>query len=93
VAAQDPADPGVLVLSRFAGAARQMDAALLVNPYDSEEIAEAMHGAHEMRLAERKARHEVLMRGLRAYDVVRWRTEFVAALMSAPAWRAARTAG
>lgn len=87
VAAQDPADPGVLVLSRFAGAARQMDAALLVNPYDGEEIADAMHVAREMRLAERRRRHETLMRGLRAYDVRRWRTDFVAALMEAPAWR------
>ncbi|MGH8130565.1 MAG: alpha,alpha-trehalose-phosphate synthase (UDP-forming) [Steroidobacteraceae bacterium] len=90
VAAQDPADPGVLVLSRFAGAARKMDAALLVNPYDGEEIAEAMHVAREMRPQERRRRHETLMRCLRAYDVARWRTDFVEALMDAPPWRRAK---
>jgi len=87
VAAQDPADPGVLVLSRFAGAAQRMKAALLVNPYDGEEIAEAMHRAMEMRPQERRSRHEELMKGLNEYDVGRWRVEFVAALMKAPAWR------
>lgn len=89
VAAQDPADPGVLVLSRFAGAAQQMDAALLVNPYDGEEIADAMHQAIEMRPQERRRRHGALMKSLRAYDVARWRSDFVAALMDAPAWRRA----
>jgi trehalose 6-phosphate synthase len=90
VAAQDPNDPGVLVLSRFAGAAHQMEAALLVNPYDGEEIADAMHVARDMRLSERRQRHQSLMRGLHAYDVRRWRTNFVAALMEAPAWRSPR---
>ena len=45
VAAQDPADPGVLVLSRFAGAARQLEAALLVNPHDPDAVADALDGA------------------------------------------------
>ena len=48
VAAQDPADPGVLVLSRFAGAAAQLDSALLVNPHDAEGMAE---------IDRRRARH------------------------------------
>jgi trehalose 6-phosphate synthase len=87
VAAQDPADPGVLVLSRFAGAARQMKAALLVNPYDGEEIAEAMHRAVEMRPQERRSRHEELMKSLNEYNVGHWSREFVAALAAAPAWR------
>jgi trehalose 6-phosphate synthase len=56
VAAQDPRDPGVLVLSRFAGAAAQLDSALLVNPHDAEGVAEALHAALEMPLAERQAR-------------------------------------
>ena len=42
VAAQDPEDPGVLILSRFAGAAEQMKEALIVNPYDVEEMADAI---------------------------------------------------
>ncbi len=45
IAAQDPEDPGVLVLSRFAGAARECGAALLVNPYDSEGVAIAINRA------------------------------------------------
>jgi trehalose 6-phosphate synthase len=90
VAAQDPSDPGVLVLSRFAGAAQHMKEALLVNPYDGEELAEAMHRAREMRPQERRQRHAALMKSLRANDVDRWRRGFVAALAQAPAWRRAR---
>jgi len=88
VAAQDPADPGVLVLSRFAGAAQQMTSALLVNPYDGEEIAEALHQARNMRIGERRRRHQQLMRRLSVFDVRRWRSDFLAALAAAPAWRA-----
>ena len=56
VAAQDPADPGVLILSRFAGAAEELTEALIVNPYDSDEIAEAMHIGLSMDLEERRDR-------------------------------------
>lgn len=87
VAAQDPADPGVLVLSRFAGAAQYLREALVVNPYDGEETAAAMHVAREMRIQERRRRHEALMRRLRARDVARWRRDFLAALGEAPAGR------
>ena len=85
VAAQDPADPGVLVLSRFAGAARQMADALLVNPFDPEETAAALNRAREMPRPERRLRHERLMRNLREYDARRWRDEFVGALAESPA--------
>ena len=57
VAAQDPADPGVLILSRFAGAAEELTEALIVNPFDAEEIADAMHQALAMPLAERLRRY------------------------------------
>jgi len=87
VAAQDPADPGVLVLSRFAGAAQYLREALIVNPYDGEETAAAMHLAREMRIQERRRRHEALMRRLRARDVSRWRRDFLAALSEVPAGR------
>jgi trehalose 6-phosphate synthase len=60
VAAQDPDDPGVLILSRFAGAAEEMTEALIVNPYDSDEIAEAMHLGLSMDLEERKERWQAL---------------------------------
>jgi len=87
VAAQDPADPGVLVLSKFAGASQYLREALLVNPYDGEETAEAMHLAREMRIQERRRRHEALMRHINVHDVGRWRRDFIAALQEAPAWR------
>lgn len=56
VAAQDPEDPGVLVLSRFAGAAPEMAGALLVNPHDPEDITDALHRAIEMPMEERRER-------------------------------------
>ncbi|HUS24943.1 MAG TPA: trehalose-6-phosphate synthase [Candidatus Binatia bacterium] len=77
VAAQDPADPGVLVLSRFAGAAAQMTAALLVNPYDAWAVADALQAARTMPLEERRDRHQDLWRGLLAYDAARWCREFL----------------
>jgi trehalose 6-phosphate synthase len=80
VAAQDPADPGVLILSRFAGAARQMKAALIVNPYSREELADAIGIALAMPLAERQRRWEALMAGVVRDDVAVWRENFVAAL-------------
>jgi trehalose 6-phosphate synthase len=89
VAAQDPDDPGVLVLSCFAGAAQQMQAALLVNPYDAAATAEALLRASELPLDERRARHAELMRGLREFDLARWRDAFTQAL-AAPARRRVR---
>jgi trehalose 6-phosphate synthase len=80
VAAQDPSDPGVLVLSRFAGAARQMGEALIVNPFSREELADALKRALNMGKAERVRRWESLMEGLRRDDVKVWRDSFVDAL-------------
>ena len=82
----------MLVLSRFAGAARYLDEALVVNPYDGEETAEAMHFAREMRIQERRRRHEALMKRLTARDVGRWRRDFIAALADTPARRGPRKA-
>jgi trehalose 6-phosphate synthase len=65
VAAQNASDPGVLVLSRFAGAADELTEALLVNPFDPDEIAEAMHQALSMDLDERRARHHALAEKVR----------------------------
>lgn len=83
VAAQDPDDPGVLVLSRFAGAARQMREALIVNPYSREELAEGVKAALTMERGERIARWQALMDGLRRSDVKDWRDSFVNALRAA----------
>jgi trehalose 6-phosphate synthase len=80
VAAQDPSDPGVLVLSRFAGAARELDAALLVNPYDIEDLAAAMVRGMTMPLGERRARWRSMMDKLEYNDVNRWCSNMLAAL-------------
>ncbi len=80
VASQDPADPGVLVLSRFAGAAEQLTDALLVNPYDTAGTADAIQQALHMPLEERVVRHAALMQNLRTYDVHGWARDFLHAL-------------
>ena len=83
IAAQDPEDPGVLVLSRFAGAAEQMSEALLVNPYDIEGTAAAIRLALQMPLEERRARHQALMATIRRYDVHWWCNTFLDSLAQA----------
>ena len=80
VAAQDPADPGVLVLSRFAGAAAQLTSALIVNPYDVDQCAEAMHRALTMPLDERKQRWRAAMHVVERSDVRAWWTSFTTRL-------------
>lgn len=80
VAAQDPASPGVLILSQFAGAAEQMTEALIVNPHDPEQMATAMMTALAMPLNERKRRHAALMRVLLKQDVHWWSRGFLTAL-------------
>jgi len=77
VAAQNPEDPGVLVLSRFAGAARELTSALIVNPYDCIGMAEALDRALRMPLAERRDRYEHMMRAIRAADLSAWRDNFL----------------
>ena len=77
VAAQDPENPGVLVLSRFAGAALEMESALQVNPFDQEEVAEAMARALNMSRAERRVRWQLMMEQLRHNDITNWREAFL----------------
>ena len=80
VAAQDPENPGVLVLSQFAGAAEDLEEAIIVNPYGLEDVAEAMQTALTMRLEERIERHQALLKRVRQRDVANWRRQFLAAL-------------
>ena len=80
VAAQDPADPGVLILSRFAGAARELKAALLVNPYDAEGVGVAIDRALSMPLEERRNRHAELFKILCDNDLAHWSESFLARL-------------
>jgi len=81
VAAQDPEDPGVLILSRFAGAAVECQSALLVNPYDQEAVAAAIDQALSMPLDERRARHGSMVKVLSENDIKHWGTRFIAALI------------
>lgn len=85
IASQDEADPGVLVLSRFAGAAEQLRDALLVNPYDTEGTAAAILLALQMPLEERRNRHAAMMDTLRRQDVHWWCDTFLADLQRAQA--------
>jgi trehalose 6-phosphate synthase len=80
VAAQNPADPGVLVLSKFAGAANELDTALLVNPHDIDGMARTIATALSMPLTERRLRWEAMMEKLRAGTIQRWFSDFVDAL-------------
>jgi trehalose 6-phosphate synthase len=80
VASQDPEDPGVLILSRFAGAAAELNTALLVNPLDPSEIAAAIHQALKMGLPERCERWEEMMAALRNNTIDDWSANFLKAL-------------
>jgi trehalose 6-phosphate synthase len=80
VAAQDPQDPGVLILSRFAGAARQLGAALMVNPFDLTEMADAVDAALAMPACERRSRHAVLLENVLTEDIGWWRHRYLTAL-------------
>jgi hypothetical protein len=84
VASQNSDDPGVLILSRFAGAAQECKAALLVNPYDPDSVAAAIGQALSMPLAERRERHDALFRVLSHNDIQHWADRFLAALEREP---------
>jgi len=84
VSSQNPEDPGVLILSRFAGAAHECKAALLVNPYDPDSVAAAIAQALSMPLAERRDRYESLFKVLSHNDIQHWAGRFLAALEQEP---------
>ncbi|HDR9152948.1 alpha,alpha-trehalose-phosphate synthase (UDP-forming) [Burkholderia vietnamiensis] len=83
VSAQNPDDPGVLVLSRFAGAARELTGALIVNPIDIDGMADALSQALTMPLAERRARYADMIAQLRENNVSVWRDNFLCDLQRA----------
>jgi trehalose 6-phosphate synthase len=85
VAAQDPEDPGVLILSNRTGAACELTDALLVNPYDTRGISQALQAALSMPLPERRQRHERLLAALRENDIHRWYLRFVEQLSTGSA--------
>jgi trehalose 6-phosphate synthase len=84
VAAQNADDPGVLILSRFAGAAHECTAALLVNPYDSEGVGTAINRALSMPLDERRQRHAANFKVLVRNDISHWSARFLRMLEEPP---------
>jgi trehalose 6-phosphate synthase len=93
VAAQDAENPGVLILSRFAGAAEELDTALIVNPYDISAMAELIREALEMSLEERRERYWALMAAIERSSLAAWCECYLKALSRVPgdpdpsAWR------
>jgi trehalose 6-phosphate synthase len=77
VAAQNPFDPGVLVLSSFAGAAKELDTALLVNPHDIDGMARQISVALTMSLEERRERWQAMVCKLKATSVQSWFSDFL----------------
>lgn len=84
VAAQNEGDPGVLILSQFAGAAEKLTGALLVNPYDIDGVASAIKSGLTMPLAERKARWTQLFDEIQSHDIHAWKGAFLTALRRSP---------
>ncbi|MGH7092870.1 MAG: alpha,alpha-trehalose-phosphate synthase (UDP-forming) [Stellaceae bacterium] len=80
VASQDHENPGALVLSRFAGAVRELDAAVIVNPFDTDQVADGLDRALAMPLDERRERHAAMMAQLEQRDVHAWWNSFLGAL-------------
>jgi len=85
VAAQAPDDPGVLVLSQYAGAAQELKGALIVNPYDIAETAAAIARGVEMPLEQRKARWRDNMAALKANSIDHWTENCLKAIAGAAA--------
>jgi trehalose 6-phosphate synthase len=83
IAAQNAEDPGVLILSSLAGAARELTAALQVNPYDTRSVSHAIQAALSMSLQERRERHAAMLQILRRNDIATWTRRFVEALEQA----------
>lgn len=82
VAAQDPADPGALILSTLAGAARELTGAIMVNPYDARGMAHGIQQAFNMPISERRERHQAMIDVLRRNSITAWHTSFVDTLES-----------
>ena len=80
VAAQDKNDPGVLILSQFAGAAAELDTALIVNPHETEGMAAAMKTALMMPLDERQSRHAAMFAKIEKNDIAHWTESFLTRL-------------
>jgi trehalose 6-phosphate synthase len=87
VAAQDPDDPGVLMLSQFAGAAKELDRALVVNPHETDAVAAALKRALTMPLEERRERHAPMLAHLLKNDIQKWAKTYLSMLVEGPPGR------
>ena len=85
LASQNPDDPGMPILSCFAGAAHELGEAILVNPNDIEGVAEAIVQGLEMPVGERKERWNAMMATLRRNNADTWRRRFVEELAAGAA--------
>ena len=91
ISCQDPNDPGVLILSKFAGAAAQLSDAVLVNPYDLNDLVNGLRLALEMPIDERRARHEKLLDVVLTSDSHHWSRSYFEALLKAGQRRVGRS--
>ena len=80
VAAQDAENPGVLILSQFAGAAAELTGALIVNPHDCEGVTAALKRALGMPLFERRERHAPMLEHLLVHDIEHWAESYLSSL-------------
>ncbi|MDH3714703.1 MAG: trehalose-6-phosphate synthase, partial [Gammaproteobacteria bacterium] len=80
VAAQNSEDPGMLVVSQLAGAADELTDAIVVNPYDPDEVAAGIEAGLEMPLLARRERHHAMLEVLRKNDIHAWYRRFLEAL-------------
>jgi trehalose 6-phosphate synthase len=85
LASQDPENPGMPVLSCFAGAAHELAEAIIVNPFDREGMAEAILQGLDMPVTERRERWHAMMTTLRRNDANAWRRHFIEALAAVEA--------
>ncbi|MGA2218873.1 MAG: trehalose-6-phosphate synthase, partial [Terracidiphilus sp.] len=83
LAARDDED-GVLVLSKFTGAAVELSDSLLVNPYDIEGVAEAIHRGLEMSRGERRTRMQRMRKQVRENNIYRWAASVLGDLRELP---------
>ncbi len=87
LAAQDPDNPGVLLLSQFAGAAKELDRALIVNPHETDAVAAALKRALEMSQEERRERHAPMLAHLMKHDIQHWANDYLINLVEGPSGR------
>ncbi len=77
IAAQDPIDPGILILSKYAGAAEHMPEAIIVDPFNVKSMMRALNQVIHMPPSERLARYKLLFQGLKDFDIIQWRNHFI----------------